>query len=756
MSKSSSLGSVYIATANGLCISRDNCVSFQVATIADGLGSNNCLDVVSSGFNVYVATDNGLSISTDSANTFHNYTTSNSGLPSNHCRQVNVWSGKIIVTTSHGIGLSDDGVNFRGISADTGLLPSNDCKSGYISGSVVMVATGNGVAISTDDGLTFADQLVGIGCSDIAVSPLGYYILSTASGLYMTTSPLIPFAGPYNNGINSNEAIVAISIDAAGIVFVATSVNLYVSTDNCKNFTVQKGLPAGISLRNVYVNREISIDTAIIGTGYNVHTNGWSYLGTEYDVNLLLNFNMLSINFYFKGVTPTWADAVITINGATTPIHQPMIFNQGYFTTGLAVASGQTISVVFRYDNGTLNGVTTSPPQTYTVVNDIPNLYLVYYKDVTNEYVLRTTMLNYTDISRVVIGIAGINYTMNSVGGSMYEYRWITNPGLVGFNLTFSRFSGSAYTTQSLTMDASNFGAFVQSVTKISETEIDVVFTPTDASDQQIQAVVFEYTKASGGVTFVNLSYNVTSRAYVGAISDYTTAGSTIIALPYCKYRFSVEYNNSVGMTTEYTYLDPNSIPTITPEYSTYETITSNPALVATFAPTNFTPLAGSVQFICNGVTMVPNNIPLSDSVYGAYAAVMEVDTGNSYSYQWSFQYALGSPTVLTPMRALTFNLNAVVTPNYKTNYTVTGSSILVASFTPLGFSPIQGTIVFVINGNTITPSQISVSGNVYPSYVALVDIATATTGEFSFQWQFIASLAQPKFSTPMDTLSYN
>lgn len=97
-------GTVYVATNNCLAISRDQCRSFVVKTVASGLGSNLVRDVCVTARAIYVATSAGLAVSTDNGLHFDNITIAN-GLGSNDVRAIVAYASTVYAATANGLAI---------------------------------------------------------------------------------------------------------------------------------------------------------------------------------------------------------------------------------------------------------------------------------------------------------------------------------------------------------------------------------------------------------------------------------------------------------------------------------------------------------------------------------------------------------------------------------------------------------------------------------------------------------------------------
>jgi hypothetical protein len=141
---------IFIATGTGVYVSTNSGTSFTNKTTANGLGNDSVWGINANGTTVYAATEGGLSISTNSGTSFTNYTTSN-GLASNQTWDVQYLNSVLYVGTSNGLSISkDNGLNYVSTkTASVSNLASDVVLSSCIYNGRLYVASADTIANSS-------------------------------------------------------------------------------------------------------------------------------------------------------------------------------------------------------------------------------------------------------------------------------------------------------------------------------------------------------------------------------------------------------------------------------------------------------------------------------------------------------------------------------------------------------------------------------------------------------------------------------
>ncbi len=218
----------------GVSVSTDDGVHWAYYTVANGLGSKEVNAIFAVGSMVYAATDGGVSISADKGVHWINYTTAN-GLGSNGVSDVFASESTVYAATDGGVSISaDNGVHWVNYTTANG-LGNNYIKKVKAVGSMVYAVNSAGFSISVDNGVhwnnyTTADGLASNNIADIFVSESIVYVL-TYNGISISTDNGVHYTTSSTQGFPSSSAGSLFVIDSS--IYVGTvGSGIWVSTDN--------------------------------------------------------------------------------------------------------------------------------------------------------------------------------------------------------------------------------------------------------------------------------------------------------------------------------------------------------------------------------------------------------------------------------------------------------------------------------------------------------------------------------------------
>lgn len=176
---------IYVGTSMGLSISSDNGATWTTKTTANGLASNQILDVAVSGTYVYVGTYRGLSISADNGKTF------SSIFLGSRIDSVAASGSNVYAAFANTIRYSRDNGQTFNIYSST-VFSSTESRFIYGStirayGNIVALIGNNsysiGISFSSDNGQTFTHKYAGSNYRDVGYDSGVVYILSSAGSL---------------------------------------------------------------------------------------------------------------------------------------------------------------------------------------------------------------------------------------------------------------------------------------------------------------------------------------------------------------------------------------------------------------------------------------------------------------------------------------------------------------------------------------------------------------------------------------------
>jgi VCBS repeat-containing protein len=264
---------IYVGGFGGLAVSTDDGQTFSLKTTANGLASNAVYKVISNGNFVYASTFGGLSISTDSGNTFVNKNASNTAPMALSLNNDKVYA----YGSTNGITMSSDasGTSFTNIAYTTG--PTQNLRAIGVSGSIIAVGTlHSGLFISTNGGANFTNRFstshLSASVNDVYVDPDNRVFAATSVGLFVSSDNAKSFSSVKNAGL---DAMYVFTVKGAGSnVYVGTSSGFFVSSDKGQSFTI-KTTANGLA-NNSVSSIAISGSTIYLGTfggGISISTN---------------------------------------------------------------------------------------------------------------------------------------------------------------------------------------------------------------------------------------------------------------------------------------------------------------------------------------------------------------------------------------------------------------------------------------------------------------------------------------------------
>lgn len=256
---------IWLATSEGLIISKDSLKTWTVKTTEHGLSSNAVRALVVRDFNIYLLQSSGLSISRDKGNSFTqvSFITPNTTVHDLYISD-NASGNNIYVGTDEGLYIStDDGLSFAPAltSSNTPGLESNFVYSTFVAGNTIYLTTGFGVAVSTDNGANFvttgitgggADSLLVQGSTIYATAYSNTNDFNSFGGLSISTDGGATFSPALNevNGLPIGD--ISDLLWNNGSLYLATGAGLSVSRDAGQSF-INNSLN-GWDYRDVYVS----------------------------------------------------------------------------------------------------------------------------------------------------------------------------------------------------------------------------------------------------------------------------------------------------------------------------------------------------------------------------------------------------------------------------------------------------------------------------------------------------------------------
>lgn len=233
-------GTIYIATDNGLSVSRDGGQTVVTYTTAQGLICNFTTGVYAAGDDIYVTTTRGLSISHDRGANWTSY-----NLHQTAGVYVTQSNGKKIIyvaTAINGLLFSmDDGVSWKSYTSTTKGFGSNRVLGIYTSndGQYIYAATDGGVSISKDYGKTwqtFNAQIPEFGVDlvrGVYASANNLKILAaTNAGVRISTNGGKNWTASTTEQGLGDDSVYGVFANADGsVVYAATNGGLSISKD---------------------------------------------------------------------------------------------------------------------------------------------------------------------------------------------------------------------------------------------------------------------------------------------------------------------------------------------------------------------------------------------------------------------------------------------------------------------------------------------------------------------------------------------
>lgn len=273
---------IYVATMQGLYISKDNGVTFVRKIYTDFGAASSTANVVNAVlvFNnrLYVGTDDGLAISTNEGDTFDSFN-----------------------STTHKPAAAPSPAVVDLVNSDT---------------TVYLAFSNGGATKTTDNGSTFS-ALFGLGTlavNQLYVNNTGTTIMAaTTTGLQISTDSGVVFTNKTTaNGLGSNN-INSVAVNGVN-VYACTTAGFSISIDNGNTFTnktTSTGLGSNVTTHIVFLNTILYVSTA---NGLSVSSDGGNTFGNKTSVNSQLLDNNVWNSFVYNNRLYVATDDGVVVN----------------------------------------------------------------------------------------------------------------------------------------------------------------------------------------------------------------------------------------------------------------------------------------------------------------------------------------------------------------------------------------------------------------------------------------------------------